>query len=163
MESAKRQAVFSWVTVGALALLCGILAVLQYRWIAEVSVAQADRLRNSLQASLHGLSRVFNAEISGAFRALVPTGTEVDQAGREAAYQARYARWRSNTQRDNLFRRIALVVPHGEGSTELKLLHQQLREFRAADWPAEWDAMRQMLAGGCRRGQVGRSCSFSRT
>jgi hypothetical protein len=51
MESAKRQAVFSWVTAGALRVLCGILAVLQYRWIGEVSLAQEDRLRYSLQPS----------------------------------------------------------------------------------------------------------------
>lgn len=152
MEKAKRQALFSWATVGALGALCGILAGLQYRWIGEVSVAQETRLRNSLQASLFGLARAFNADLNAACRALLPDAAEVEQDGREAAYAVRYARWRSNSRRADLFRRIALVIPRAGGDVGLAMLDFQTASWQPTPWPAEWENLRSRFAAHITRG-----------
>ena len=40
------------ISLGVLVLLCGSLAVLQYKWLGDVSIAQRERLRVDLKASL---------------------------------------------------------------------------------------------------------------
>ena len=55
----RRRTTLSWLFVAGLFVLCGVLGVLQYRWIGEVSVAARDRLRGSLQANLNRLSLGF--------------------------------------------------------------------------------------------------------
>ena len=56
----RRRTTLSWLIVAGLFVLCGVLGVLQYRWIGEVAVAARDRLRGSLQASLFRLSSDFD-------------------------------------------------------------------------------------------------------
>ena len=51
LQKNARRAMLSWLFVGALFILCGVLGGLQYRWIGEVSVAARERLRGSLQAN----------------------------------------------------------------------------------------------------------------
>jgi hypothetical protein len=73
------------------ASLCCVLAILQYRWIGEISRAEQERLRASLQGALARLSDDFNSGIEAACIALQPSGGEVDEFGREQAYAARFA------------------------------------------------------------------------
>ena len=44
----RQKAGLSWAAVGLLALLCGALAVLQYRWTGEISAAEADQMHREL-------------------------------------------------------------------------------------------------------------------
>ena len=50
MERIKQRAWISWISVGLLALACAILAVLQFRWIGEVSKAERQRLGEEVAA-----------------------------------------------------------------------------------------------------------------
>src|SRR5689334_10252348 len=111
-----RQARFSWVFVGLLALLCGALVVLQNHWIGELSVAERERLREGVRDALNRLSREFNNEITDACAGLLPAAAEVGENGPEKAYTARYIRWRES--HDRIFSRISLVVPR-EGNLDL--------------------------------------------
>src|ERR1044071_5692221 len=106
------RARLSWAAVWLLVILCGVLAVLQYRWLGEISRAEQQRLKDELTAKLTLLSRNFNQEIESAAYALVPG--EIEAQGREAAYAAQFRRWDSSHER--LFKRIALAIPAG-GST----------------------------------------------
>src|ERR1039458_1505225 len=74
----RRGALLSWLFIGTLLALCGILAILQYRWFGEVSAAARDRLRGSLQATLVRLSQGLNAELATAFSGLVPPNASSD-------------------------------------------------------------------------------------
>jgi hypothetical protein len=68
----QQRAVFSWLFVCALFVPCVVLGSLQYRWIAEVSLTAADRLRESLQRSLTRLGQDFDSEIASSCAALTP-------------------------------------------------------------------------------------------
>lgn len=94
--------------MGVLAMLCGLLAVLQYRWIGDVSRAERERLQHGLQTSLYRLSVYFNAEIQAACTGLLPDPGRIEREGVEAAYAARYAEWKESGGHDRLFRRISL-------------------------------------------------------
>src|ERR1017187_5986366 len=90
----RRRTTLSWLTVAGLFVLCGVLGVLQYRWIGEVSVAARDRLRGRLTASLYRLSIDFNSEIATACRALLATDTDSASPTAETEIAANYAQWK---------------------------------------------------------------------
>jgi signal transduction histidine kinase len=137
VEPNQRRAVLSWLFVGALLVLCGVLGVLQYRWIGEVSLAARDRLRGSLQASLDHLSQDFNSEIAEACRALVPANTPPS----EAELAARFEQWRKTAGQGRIFRALAIAQP------QLRRLNLETGAFETAQWPAEWSAIRERRRG----------------
>src|SRR3954469_25782390 len=112
MKNLRDSAWLPWASIGLLAVLCGVLAVLQYRWIGEIAGAERTRLRDAVQAHLNTLSRALNDEVTAAANALVPGAGAVQDQGREAAYSAQYLRSRDHPER--LSRRIGLPFPAGE-------------------------------------------------
>jgi signal transduction histidine kinase len=135
VEPNQWRAVLSWLFVGTLLVLCGVLGVLQYRWIGEVSLAARDRLRGSLQTSLDRLSRDFNSEIATACRALLPANSS------EAEFAARYEQWRKTARHGQIFRAIAIAEP------QLRRLNLETGAFETTGWPAEWNAIRERRRG----------------
>ena len=59
-EGIQRKGWLAWASITLLAVLCGILAVLQYRWIGEVANAERQRLREDLQSRLNLLRQSFS-------------------------------------------------------------------------------------------------------
>ena len=135
VEPNQRRAVLSWLFVGTLLVLCGVLGVLQYRWIGEVSLAARDRLHGSLQASLDRLSGDFNSEIATACRALVPASPS------EAEFAARYQQWKRTARDGQIFGAIAIAQP------QLRRLNLETGAFDTTPWPAEWSAIRERRRG----------------
>jgi len=144
MKRKQRRATLSWLFVIALFVLCGVLGVLQYRWIGEVSVAAQERLRGSLQASLNRLSHEFNSEITASCRALLPATPPGETRTAEMEVAARYVQWRKAGRQVMMFRRIALAVPENHALT-LRVLDPAKAVFTEADWPAEWKGVRERL------------------
>ncbi len=149
-ERIGRRALFSWLSLTLLVILVCLLAVLQYRWIGEVSEAEQENLQEKLQSNLNELSRAFNAELSAACAALAPTGAEVADLGREAAYERRFQLWRETTGRPELFRRVAIAWQAG-GQPILRVLTAESGTFVPMEWPAEWSFMRDWVASRSRR------------
>jgi signal transduction histidine kinase len=137
VEPNQRRAVLSWLFVGTLLVLCGVLGVLQYRWIGEVSLAARDRLRGSLQASLDRLSQDFNSEIAEACRALVPATNQPS----EEELAARFEQWRKTAGHGQIFRALAITQP------QLRRLNLETGVFETTPWPAEWSAIRERRRG----------------
>lgn len=142
MANTKRQAWLAWGWVALLTLLLGVLALLQYRWIAEVSVAQRGWLQSNLEARLNLLSANFNERIDNAAMTLFPEPDRIRAAGREAAYAAQYLRWKQ--QQEPMFHRVALVAPL-DGELKLWSLDEQPGEATPAAWPVEWGSLRDRL------------------
>lgn len=142
MAKIGRREWLSWGAVGLLALLCGFLALLQNRWIGEISRAEKDRLHQQLQTELNRLSRDFNGELTSAVSDLLPPSAQIETLGAEKAYSDRYSRWRDTHER--LFNRIALAVPREEGLVLLDL-NLDNGQFSQGDWPPAWTGMRQRI------------------
>ena len=129
-----------WMTVGLLALLCAVVAVLQYRWIGEISETERDRLEVALRERLAVVQRDFNEELRDAASALVPTIEEISDSGRDAAYEDRFVRSGS----DILFSEIALAIPQGN-DLALKQLDFRSGRFARAAWPPTWNRTHEFL------------------
>lgn len=141
----QRRAVLSWLSVGALVVLCGVLGVLQYRWIGEVSLAARDRLRGSLQASLNRLSRDFNAEVTAACAALLPRGWPLDEDVKEEDYATRYSKWKALGHHTQLIGSVAIVALQGS-TLVLRSLDLERGVFGLAEWPPAWSSLRDRLS-----------------
>ena len=156
MEKDRRRPLRSWLSVVALLVLCGILGVLQYRWIGEVSRAEWERLRGSLNASLYRLSQDFNTEITLACATLSSAGSPGEERVPEQEYASGYQQWKSTTRHEQLFRRIILAVPQN-GAFTLRSLDLDTGAFHDSEWPDEWsrlrDRMNARLSPDIRRGQ----------
>ena len=137
-----QKAWLSWVGVGLLAVLCGVLAFLQYRWIGEVADAEKTRLHEDLQTRLSLLRRNFDDQIGNACYAFVPTAETIDKLGRQEAYLDQYRR--AAEPHRQLISRIALAVPQ-DRDIDLLTLNLNRNRFESADWPAGWSAMRQRI------------------
>jgi signal transduction histidine kinase len=134
----------SWALVSLLALLCGVVAILQYRWIGEISAAERSRLQGQLRSALNSLRNSFNEEIRSNAASLQARAAQVNQVGREAAYSTQYLQWKLNGK--PLFRRIALAIPK-EGALELENLDLGSGQFTTSSWPPEWNNVHERLVG----------------
>jgi signal transduction histidine kinase len=134
----RGKAVSAWLFLGALFVLCGVLGILQYRWIGEVNTALRERLRGTLQASLSRASQDFNTEINTAARALIPSEAPTDAAGVERAVLG------SLDRNLRAFQRIAVAEP-ANGDLVLRMLDTQTRAFTTEAWPSGWDRMHARL------------------
>ncbi len=143
MEKNKKQSILSWSLMLALVGFCALLGVLQYRWIAEVSVAARERLRTDLDNNLRRLSRDFSSQIASACRQLTPAGTIQNMEAAEADVTDRYLAWKPEGQ-PRMFRAIA-VAAKADGRLKLRRLDFANGTFRAADWPVEWSGLRERL------------------
>ncbi len=148
----KRQTRRGWqagLAVGAMVGLCGILGVLQYRWIGEVSVAERERLQRSLQGSLARVSQDFNDELSVLVRAMV-RGEDSDQV-------SRLITWQESGRHVGMLRDAFIARPEA-GEMRLERLNPRTRMAESVPWPKEWDAMRgrmlERVAGERGRGGV---------
>jgi signal transduction histidine kinase len=134
----RGRAISAWVFLSVLFVLCGVLGILQYRWIGEVNVALGERLRSSLQASLGRVSQDFNSEIASSVRGLLPSESVADTAAIERAVLGNL------DHHLRLFQHIAFAEPKN-GEIVLRMLDPQRRTFITQPWPAGWEQMRTRL------------------
>jgi signal transduction histidine kinase len=139
---ARRQTWVTWSAIGVLAILCGAVAILQYRWIGEISETEQQRLRDDLRERLNELRRHFNETISSAASDLEPSPDQIRTLGVRAAYEVKYQA--ANAASKAVFGRIALAEPRGD-AVDFLLLDPQNGTFAPALLPQEWSAMKIRL------------------
>lgn len=140
----NRPRALSWLFIGLVASLSLTLGFLQYRWIGEVSRADAERMRAGLQSALRRVTLDFNSELAAACSALLPDPYSTENPGDEKAYELRYAKWRDAGRFKGFFRRIALATP-ANGNLTLRLLDLDKGVFQDAPWPDTWQASKTRL------------------
>jgi signal transduction histidine kinase len=128
--------------MGLLTLFCCLLALLQYRWIGEIMIAEKSRLIADLRSRLSGLNLRLNERISSAARAIVPSEQEIEKQGVQDAHASRFTAAPADTRA--VFSRIALARPVN-GNVELLMLDPEKSRFRSHEWPAEWSSMQNAL------------------
>ncbi|MFY9823168.1 MAG: HAMP domain-containing sensor histidine kinase, partial [Thermoanaerobaculia bacterium] len=138
------------ITIAAvMVLLLAVLAVLQWRWIGEVSAMERHRMRMSLFAAGSHFTEDFDREVTRAFLyfhpgPLEPPETRLDRVVRQ------YDRWNAETPYPRLVRDVFLMRPGGDGGTGLEVLWPAEHRFVACPWPPELAALRQRLEAASR-------------
>ncbi|MCU1335493.1 MAG: sensor histidine kinase [Bryobacterales bacterium] len=133
-----------WLFMGLLVVLVCVLAVLQYNWIGEISVNEQKTRQDDLQTAANKLSSDFNTELSTAAAAIQPNEQQVEEVGRQKAYENRYNQWRASAMHPRLFRRIA-VAGEENGRLALRLFNAETGALELAEWPADWTPVREFV------------------
>ncbi len=117
---------------GALLLLMPALAVLQFRWVGQVSDAEHERMKRNIEQAAAQFQKDFEGEI-GALRNLqVTAGTAREQAWER--YSQRYDDWSNLAPHPNIVKNIYLVDSDGR-QLGVRRWNAEAREFQLGEWP----------------------------
>jgi signal transduction histidine kinase len=134
------------LALAAMAILLGVLAVLQYRWVGQLSADERDRLRAHVSVQADSLSDDFNRELTRAFFWL-QFGAEIRRDTPLETDTDRYIRWYSAAPRPELIKTIYRVTePAKDG--EPWVLDRFVREpagLETVAWPAELEPLRAAM------------------
>src|SRR5947209_8224443 len=118
-------------------LLLAILAVLQWRWIGEVSAMERHRMRMSLFAAGSQFTEDFDREATRAFLYFHPDPM-APAAGRLDRVIRQYDRWNAEAPYPRLVRDVFVLRPAGDdGETGIEVLWPAEHRFVACPWPPE--------------------------
>ena len=119
--------------VGAALILLPILAVLQYRWIGQVSDAERERRQRTLSHATTAITQELDVEL---VRALI--GLQVDGIGLRSddwtAYAERVAGWHKATAAPAIVRDV-LLADRGPEGLRLRRWSEDSRRFVDLGWP----------------------------
>jgi signal transduction histidine kinase len=134
-----------WLFVATMVGVCGILAVLQYRWTGDVARAEMTLLRDGLSRQAGELCKAFDAQLLKSRMALVPTATELDKSTREEVHAEKLRKWKHGKQ-PPIFKRMAVLVNSEE---DPKLLQMDLdsESLVPMEWPDEWSEVQESFEG----------------
>ena len=135
----------SIILVGLLLILLPSLAIVQYRWIGEVSAAERDRLESSVRAESDGFASDFDAELariaaSFQFRDGFPEDGKV--------FLERYQSWLENASYPRVIRSIGLIRTSPDASPDFFKLDIQSGRLEPAPLPQEFANFRERFRPG---------------
>lgn len=130
-----------WPT--GLVLLVGVLAFFQYTWLGQVSESERDRLRTTLNQRAREFADDFDREIGRAYTALQISDAQV-RAHDWESFTKRYDQWKESARFPQLIRNIYLTADPSSPDP-LRQFDPGARTFRAAEWPADLQAVRERL------------------
>ena len=126
------------LALSAMAILLGVLAVLQYRWVGQLSTDERERLGRRLDRQAEEFTDEFNLELTKAYFSL-QWGAELRRDQPVEADVARYERWYASAQRPELVKAIyRLSEPATDKAPWLvERFERGPGRLVAVDWPAE--------------------------
>jgi signal transduction histidine kinase len=163
-DNKRRHWWVSWIFAGSVVVLSLSLGFLQYRWLGEVSLAESDRIRGSLQTSLSRISQDFNTDLAAVCLGIFPDRPVAAAKDRHAEYAARFFQTRDTHRHGRLLKAFYLAVPARDQVKLLELSELPTGpQFREVAWPREWGRVQQRLSsrlGSDSRGRRGGGPSF---
>ena len=135
MDMMRRSSTRIWIAVG-LAGIVGLafLAWLQYRWIAQLSEAERDRLRTRAAADVRKVAEEFDTALNRTVRAVIQGPADVEGLAN------RYVEWRASSSDGGLVRGLFLL-----DADRLLALDPTTSRFRPQPWPDQLRGIRMLL------------------
>ena len=128
------------VLTGALVVLLPALALLQYRWVGQLSDAERERMQRNLRHAAGQFRESFDGEIGRAFVSLqVDSALARDQAWER--YAERYAAWANTASSPRLIASVYLVDAP-ENTLRLRRWNAAERRFDMTSWDGPLGASR---------------------
>ncbi|HEU5089767.1 MAG TPA: hypothetical protein VFT99_20065, partial [Roseiflexaceae bacterium] len=141
----SRYTFFSLVlaSVALLALLG--LAVLQYRWVGQVSESARERMQTAATVSAARFSEEFDRELARAYLALQMDALTLRDRNWQA-YRQRYDNWREHAPYPQLVDSVYLATIARNGRLTLARFDAQESIFEpVTEWPVEFSTLRNRL------------------
>lgn len=129
---------------GVLVALLVALAMLEHRWIRQLSQMQRHRLQAGLLASGLRFSEDFDREVTRAWLYFAPDPADAGDPRERAVW--RLDRWSTEAPRPRLIREVFYIRANPEGGLEAEVLRPGARRFEPTAWPAELESLRRRAA-----------------
>jgi signal transduction histidine kinase len=132
------------VLVAALIALLPLLAVLQFRWLGEVSQAERERMQASLKTAVASFSQDFDAELTRAYLNF-QMDAKILRNRSWQDYAKRYDQWLRTAPYPQLVTGIYLVEPGENRQPRIARFDLALTRFEPAEWPSQLETLRPRL------------------
>src|SRR5205809_316409 len=135
-----------YALAGGLLGLIVVLAWLQYRWLGQISDAERDRMRATLQTSASGFAEDFDRELNRAYL-LFQIGPTPGDDNVPAQIATRYDRWQATARYPRMIKDVYLTTVQGDVAS-FKRFNPSTRFVEPAEWPAALASVRAALGRG---------------
>jgi len=140
------------VVAVALLGLIALLAVLQYRWLGQISEAERAQRRATLAAGASEFARDFDREITRAYLLFLtdpaPNALSTDDPQLAERVAARYDHWQASARFPRLLKEFYAFSQDESGSPRLRRFDPVARRFDAVDWPESMANWHEHLTAG---------------
>ncbi len=137
-----KERLFRWVAVPALAAVLALLAVLQYKWSGQVSVATKAQMQSNLQNSLMAFRQDVGREL-GAACLEIRTALDASHSINPSELKDQFQHWQQTAAHPNL---VAHIYIWQDPSHQQPLRFDPGQDkFERATWPQEFEPLRQHL------------------
>jgi signal transduction histidine kinase len=119
---------------GALLVLMPALAVLQFRWVGQVSDAEQERMRRNVEIAAQQFRESFSQEVNRAWQETQVRAAAV-RDGNWDGFADRYDQWSKESTHSGLIRSIYLIVAEG-GQPVARRWDVEARTFTPIAWPS---------------------------
>ncbi|MFL6215208.1 MAG: sensor histidine kinase, partial [Blastocatellia bacterium] len=148
MKRWKRKPSLMLVLIVALLALLPLLAVLQFRWLGQVSRAERDRMQASLKTAVANFSQDFDRELMRAYLSFqMDSRTEGERDWQH--YARRYDQWAQTAAYPQLISGIYLAEPAADmnapSGLHLYRFDRAATTFTLLAWPTTLEPLRQSL------------------
>jgi signal transduction histidine kinase len=143
----KRKPSLMLVLVTALTALLPLLAVLQFRWLGEVSRAERDRMQASLSTAVANFTQEFDHALTTLYTTLQMDARTLHDHD-WSSYARRYDHWMYAEVYPQLLGKIYLVEPGGPEGLQLSRFDRPISRFTSCAWPATLERLRGSLRQG---------------
>jgi signal transduction histidine kinase len=137
----KRRPSLMLLLAATLLVLLPLLAVLQYRWLGEVSAGERERMQTNLRTSADRFCTDFDRELTNVYVQLQNVAGRGDQQN-PGELAARYQQWLSAAPRPKLVREIYRTWFDDGGRLALAHFNHQSNSFEAVEWPETLKGLR---------------------
>jgi signal transduction histidine kinase len=144
MKLGHRNPPLTLIVVAALFGLLALLAVLQHRWLGEVSQGERERMQANLRVAASHFTQEIDGELMRAFLAFQMDASVATDRTRQY-YADLYAQWSTSAAHPRLVKELLLVENGAGGRMELARLNATTGSFEPAAWPPELVDVRRRL------------------
>ena len=120
------------IAAAAIGIVLAGLALLQYRWLGDVSAAERERMRATLQSRAGDVAQAFDSELTGIFVAFHVDADRIDVDAAAALGDA-YAAWRASAAHPSAVRAVDIIDP--ADLQTLRRYDPAARRLAAVEWP----------------------------
>ncbi len=140
MRPASRRPLVLYLLAGCALLLLPIMAMLQYRWIGQVSDAERERRERTLKLATSQVAQDMDLELFRAFVGLQVDGDSL-KSDDWTGYAARTDAWRAAATSPAVVRDV-LLVDREATALRLRRWDETAERFVAAEWTPELTPLR---------------------
>ena len=126
------------------AMLLPLLALLQYRWLGQVSEGEGPRMQGLLRSAATQFKEGFDGEISRAY-SIFQRQRVGDDSRLSEEYVKRFDEWEATASHPRLVREVFVVAADEHNLTRLLRLDPAERRLEPSEWPPVLAALREQV------------------